>query len=294
MYSNRTFKLLAGVLVATVAAVLLTTQADSQIGGGKNTVALQASSPGTSQSGHINVSGTVVANALKANGLQLGTTANAGDVLTADSSGNATWQSPSTPPAGSARIMHWTSFNTYFEGMGWAFDNDPNLFGGIPPSSWSDGNATANMISLNSNMLRAFLTRRSSFGSNAMVISETYIQNSSTNGRIVVALFRVRNLTSSTIGWPVFMKYTAYSGWGEMASVAVNGNLVFASGNSGVITPTIPIPPMQTSTVIFVAGSSTPVSVSGLFLRTCQLGFQQNLLNLPGGLEYVDDFATMP
>lgn len=64
-------------------------------------VLLQGSTPGNQQTGHANISGTMIAGAMQTGAFQLTTGAGAGKVLTSDSSGNGSWQSL-PPPSGSA------------------------------------------------------------------------------------------------------------------------------------------------------------------------------------------------
>jgi hypothetical protein len=64
-------------------------------------VLLQGSTPGTQQSGHANISGTMIAGAMQTGAFQLTTGAGAGKVLTSDASGKGSWQSV-PPPSGSA------------------------------------------------------------------------------------------------------------------------------------------------------------------------------------------------
>lgn len=64
-------------------------------------VLLQGSTPGTQQTGHANISGTMIAGAIQTGAFQLTTGAGAGKVLTSDGAGNGSWQSL-PPPSGSA------------------------------------------------------------------------------------------------------------------------------------------------------------------------------------------------
>ncbi|HWP31659.1 MAG TPA: hypothetical protein VNK96_08055 [Fimbriimonadales bacterium] len=64
-------------------------------------VLLQSETPGIQQTGHVNISGTLIAGAIKTNAFQMPTGASAGRVLTSDGSGNGTWQAL-PPPSGTA------------------------------------------------------------------------------------------------------------------------------------------------------------------------------------------------
>ncbi|NOG92591.1 MAG: hypothetical protein HND42_05045 [Armatimonadetes bacterium] len=82
-------------------------------------VRLQPSTPGIQQTGHVNVSGTLIAGAVKTNALQMSTGASAGSVLTSDASGNASWQP--LPPGASLWALsgsHIFNSNSGFVGIG--------------------------------------------------------------------------------------------------------------------------------------------------------------------------------
>ncbi|HWP31460.1 MAG TPA: hypothetical protein VNK96_07045 [Fimbriimonadales bacterium] len=64
-------------------------------------VLLQSETPGIQQTGHVNISGTLIAGAIKTNAFQMSTGAGAGRVLTSDASGIGTWQAL-PPPSGAA------------------------------------------------------------------------------------------------------------------------------------------------------------------------------------------------
>ncbi len=64
-------------------------------------VRLQPTTPGIPQTGHVNVTGTLIAGAIKTNAFQMATGASAGRVLTSDASGNGMWQAL-PPPSGAA------------------------------------------------------------------------------------------------------------------------------------------------------------------------------------------------
>jgi hypothetical protein len=92
------------------------------------------------------------------------------------------------------------------------------------------------------------------------------------------------------IPWTPNWYTTCFSGWGEMASLAVNGVSVWTSGNCNPtvqLAQTLSIPANRTSTVVFVASSSGPAGS-----RSLLLAFINNSLDLPAGLEFVDDLDT--
>jgi hypothetical protein len=190
-------------------------------------------------------------------------------------------------------VYRWQVFDTYSQDN-WMAGNNASLFGGVPPSNWTDSNGNASQMSSDKEVLRTLLTNRGYAGKNALVISNVYYYYSSTNGRVVVTLFRIRNTTANPINWTPYFYYTAYAGWGETASIALNGALPWSS--SGVNTPssgqatsvTLSIPANRTSTIIFAVPSGTPNSP----VRATFLAFYNNSLQLPAGLEYVDDLDT--
>jgi hypothetical protein len=195
----------------------------------------------------------------------------------------------------SGSIYRWNVFDTYDNGWNWLDGNGSSLFGGVTPSSWTDGNATAGMISADKEVQRTLFTRKGYGGKNALVYAEVFHQYSSTTGRVVVVLLRIRNTTGSAIIWQPYFKYTAYNAWGEMASVALNGvNQWTSVGGNGTQSANVSlsIPANRTSTVIFVSTSSQTYSISAdiyLYLRQTFLAFYNNSLQLPPGLQYLDD-----
>lgn len=89
---NQRFSVLAGVVVVSCVTMMAASSARSQLGVAKNDVALQATTPGASQSGNSNISGTARAGTLHGANLTVTTGAAAGKVLKSDAFGNATWQ----------------------------------------------------------------------------------------------------------------------------------------------------------------------------------------------------------
>ncbi len=211
-----------------------------------------------------------------------------------------TWR----PFAGRGAMYRWTTWSTYDQSHGtWYAGNNSSLFGGLAPSTWGDSNGRAYQLSSTSDVLRAFFVRRGpDLGSakNANVYSDEYRTWSSTNSRHVAVLFRVRNSTAKNLTWKVYWYRTAYGGWGERASIAVNGANTWDSGGSGYgansgSSHNLTIPANRTSTVIFVAGSSPyHHQTSQSYARSCFLAFYNNSLSLPSGLSFVDDLATKP
>lgn len=198
-------------------------------------------------------------------------------------------------PAGdsfSGAPYRWAVFSTYGQFSGWYAGNSAAMYGGVAPSMWSDGSARAYMMSSDKEVLRTLFSRKGYGGKNALVAADEWYSYSSTNSKHAAALFRIRNTTENTISWRPSVYMTCYGGWGEWASIALNGANVYEDGsNRTAMTPptnvSLPIPPNRTSTAIFVAGSGPPQ-----YTRSLLLAFTNNCLELPAGLEFVDDLDT--
>lgn len=195
------------------------------------------------------------------------------------------------------RVIRYNVFDTYLESCCWFGDNNPDLFGGVFPSDWTDNNALASTMSRDAEVLRTLFNRKLYPGANALVSAERWVDGSSTNGKVTVALLRIRNATASPISWTPHFHFTAYSGWSERASIALNGQNVWNStGNSypnGSAAPTLVIPPSATSTVIFAVPSSPPWTLGSSFYRVTLLAFFNDSLALPAGLSLVDDLDAL-
>jgi hypothetical protein len=198
-------------------------------------------------------------------------------------------QGPQGP--GTLASYRWASFHSYDQAFGWIFNNNSNMTGGVAPSTWTDSNGVAAQMSSDKEILRTLFTQKGYAKGNALIKSDTYTSYSSTDGQVVLALFRVQNTTASPITWTPNFYYTCYGAWGESASVAINGASVWIDGgtsNSGSNAAlALSIPPSRVSTVIFVSTSSLP-SIT----RSTRLAFFNNSLTLPVGLQFVDDLDT--
>ena len=189
----------------------------------------------------------------------------------------------------------WTVFDSYNQSLGWIMDNRSEMFGGLNPQVWGDSSSSQSGITTTDpELLRTLFPNKGYGGKNAMIWADTQQSYSSTNGQVVAALFRVENSTDSDITWSPSYYYSAYSGWGEYASVTVDGQTVATHSSTGSTTTPITIPANTTSTVIFV--STTDHSAGGypVASRTNQLGFFNDSLELPSGLSFVDDLAGIP
>lgn len=91
--------LILGTSVAIVGVgglvLTLSTPVRSQVA--KALVWLQPTTPGTAQTGHLNISGTARIGGVHANTFRLGNSATLGHILTADGAGNGTWQTWTLP-----------------------------------------------------------------------------------------------------------------------------------------------------------------------------------------------------
>jgi hypothetical protein len=199
-------------------------------------------------------------------------------------------------PFESSVPYRWQTFNTYDNATGsWLMGNNAAMSGGVNPSTWTDGNATAQNMSADLGVLSTFFTNKGYAGKNAMIWSEVEATFSSTNGEIGAALFRIQNSTGSAINWTPSFYYSSFGAWNEWAGVAVNGVNVWTSGGSNTLSSqsvTLSIPANSTSTVIFT--SSLGPAFAGLSERAGQLGFFNNSLQLPAGLAFVDDLVESP
>jgi hypothetical protein len=200
-------------------------------------------------------------------------------------------------PAGTQRVIRYNVVDTYLETSGWAAGNNPAMFGGVNPSSWTDGNALASHMSADAETLRTLFTRKVYPGKNALVSSERWVDQSSTNGKVTVALMRIKNSTGNAIDFTPRFYFTAYQGWSERASVALNGQNIWNTGSdyhwNNTAAVTLSIPANRTSTVIFVVPSSPPWSTRRYLFRVTMLAFYNDSLHLPEGLSFVDDLETV-
>jgi Collagen triple helix repeat (20 copies) len=204
----------------------------------------------------------------------------------------------SVAPKHTGAIYRWNQFSSYSNASGWLANNEANLFGGVAPSNWTDNNAVAGSMSSDSEVLRTLFTRKGFGGKNAHIMSEVYTMYSSTNGRVTVALFRIKNSTFSSINWTPYFFYTCYSSWGERASVAMNGVHIWDSGGTNCdvnnnTNVTLAIPANSTSTVIVTSSSSKAMATYNSQFRANMLIFFNDSLSLPAGLSYADDLDSV-
>jgi hypothetical protein len=221
---------------------------------------------GTTYAKDVDIAGT-----LKINGVQFNTFAN----------------KPAT--------FRWNRFRTYDNSAwGWLMANNAAMYGGIAPSNWTNGSWYAWQMSTDKEVLRTLFINKAYAGKNAMVVSEVWPNYSSDDGMIATALFRIKNTTNGDIVWKPYYYFTGYGGWSEYASVTLNGASTWSSGGTGSNNLSLTIPKNRTSTVIFVSAASTTTGHvgAGLYVRSCTLGFYNDSLALPTGLEFIDDLDT--
>jgi len=199
-------------------------------------------------------------------------------------------------PGATQRVIRYNVFDTYLESCCWNADNNAALFGGVNPSTWTDFNGTASQMSPSAEILRTLFNKKLYPGLNALVSAERWHDNSSTNGKVTVALLRIKNSTAAAINWTPYFYYTAFANWSERASIAVNGvNAWSTSGNhnsNSTAAPTLTLPASSTSTVIWAVPSSPFWATTGYYRMTL-LAFYNDSLALPAGLAFVDDLETV-
>lgn len=200
----------------------------------------------------------------------------------------------------SSPLYYYNIFSTHNPSDSWYYSNNVFLTLGVAPSTWTDGRATVSSISSNKDYWRNFFTKRGYGGFSALVWSEEWYQHSSTNGRVVGLLFRIRNITpNTTITWNLSFQFSSNIGYDEVASLGVNGNQLWSSATLAAqqycapqckqVQP-IPIPPNRVSSVMLMVPSGSLQACCNS--RSLFLAFVDDSLRLPTGLQYVDDLFT--
>jgi hypothetical protein len=170
--------------------------------------------------------------------------------------------------------------------------NRPLKSCGVAPSTWTDSSGRIWSISADKNLWRTVLVNTQKIYPTMTVMSESWYESSSTNGKVLIVLFRVKNSTGAAINWSPAFYHTNYGGWGECSSATINGASTWDNcGNcyAGSCTsqPTFSVPANRTSSIMFAITNSPSSS-----MRTQLLTFYGDTLKLPAGLEYVDDLDT--
>jgi len=197
-------------------------------------------------------------------------------------------------------IYHWNFWHQYLNCcVGWYDGNNPRAFGGVHPSQWGDGNANADWIHPEMKYVKRLFSKVG-YGDKdhgATVCAETRMVVHSTDDMRCGVAFRIKNTNGGNTNWRVNWSFTGRTGWGGRASVAVNKRNVWHGGCHGWCNRNDNInieansKRNRISTVIFVAGAAHPYGHYN-HMRTTALAF--NSLNLPNGLEYIDDWGTVP
>ncbi|MFZ4576897.1 MAG: proprotein convertase P-domain-containing protein [Myxococcota bacterium] len=194
-------------------------------------------------------------------------------------------------PKAKYRFAVW---DCYDHGSGWFMNNDGELFGGVAPSTWCDSNPNPSDMSSAKVSLATLFSEKGYAKFNTLVTAQMWRKGNqigSTEAKRAGALFRVKNTTGSGINWPLYWVATSYQGWGERSALMINGNTVWTGSDCYVgctASAGLTIPANRTSTVIFIAGTG-PESCGS---RALMLGFYNDSLNMPNGLELVDDLDT--
>ncbi|MFZ4580620.1 MAG: hypothetical protein ACOYOB_19720, partial [Myxococcota bacterium] len=188
--------------------------------------------------------------------------------------------------------LRWGRFSTHAYGWDWYYSNQATWQLGINPSNWTDSNAVIWSISADKNLWRTVLVNTMKIYPTMTVMSDNWYDPSSTNGKVLIVLFRVKNTTANAINWSPAFYHTNYAGWGERSSATINGAGTWQTSNDcypGQCTsqPTFPVPANRVSSIMFSIMSS-PYGSS----RNQLLTFYGDTLKLPAGLEYVDDLDT--
>jgi len=195
------------------------------------------------------------------------------------------------------RIGKWWSYNPR---VSWFDSNSPDMFGGVNPSRWSDGNARADMMANNWKQLKALFTKKETadkYGAN--MCSEAYGQFTSTTGFTCGVIFRIKNTGTRSVRWAPAVTMTSWHGWSETASISLNGNNLIGNRDCNHMcrfSPSMDIPANSAgnriSTVIFISTGSYEYNHYSRW-RATLLIFRANSLALPNGLEYVDDMDVL-
>jgi hypothetical protein len=173
----------------------------------------------------------------------------------------------------------------------------------VNPSSWGNSGYYAWNMSNQAGQMRTLFNRKLWPGPNAMVYSEAYTTpyawGTSNYSRWVAVLMRIRNTTGSSIslsGSGLCFYFSAYGGWGNYASVSLNGasNWSYTSNTSqGTACVGLNIPARRTSTVVVMSSSYYYTNNNNYGTFNLNLGFYNNSLTLPVGLQLVDDLDQM-
>jgi hypothetical protein len=195
---------------------------------------------------------------------------------------------------GQRPVLRYGVFSTFDQPTGgWNYGNSTGLTLGIAPSTWTDGGAKIWQISADKNLWRLVLSKSMPIYPSMAVLQDHWYDPSSTNGHVLVVLFRIKNSTGAAINWSPAFYHTNCGSWAEHSSLTINGNGNWTHtgdcyGSSNCQSqPTVSVPANRTSSVMMAV-----MSGCGGGSRTQILAFYGNTLTLPNGLSYVDDLDT--
>jgi len=100
-------------------------------------------------------------------------------------------------------VYRWAVFSTYSQVSSWYANNNPAFFGGVNPSTWTDGQGHAAQMSADKEVLRTLFTQKGYGGKNALVYADEWYFFSSTNGKMLMFYWPITIL--SCIPAPVSM-----------------------------------------------------------------------------------------
>ena len=184
-------------------------------------------------------------------------------------------------------------WSTYDYWSGWAMSNQANEhYLGINPSNWGDGNAVIWSFNGAKDSLRAVFNKDGKIYKNITVWNEGWRNYSSTNSKHVGFWVRIKNTTQNDITWTPKFWYTSGTGWSMKSSITVNGNSNWQANDCQASCSTnvdLSIPKNRTSSVVFAIASQYGQSGEFCYLL---LAFKDGSLQLPAGLEWVDDYDT--
>jgi hypothetical protein len=189
--------------------------------------------------------------------------------------------------------LRWGRFSSYDQNWGnWYYGNTATFTLGVAPSTWTDNSGRIWSISADKNLWRTVLVNTQKIYPTMTVMSESWYESSSTNGKVLIVLFRVKNSTGAALNWSPAFYHTNYGGWGECSSATINGastweNCGSCYAGNCMSQPTFAVPASRTSSIMFAITNSPSSS-----MRTQLLTFYGDTLKLPAGLEYVDDLDT--
>ena len=185
--------------------------------------------------------------------------------------------------------FRWGSFSIYDESANtYLFDDTLNsLFGGVPPSTFSNGTIRAS--DLNLNQLDGLLTQEGQGGENTLITQQTFTSQKVEQGHFLVFHFQVRNVSDQEIEWPITMLTSCFGQGNQRSSLAVDGIEAWTTSRNLSCTPTaqqqitLTFPPRNDPyNLVGLISASAPVNNT----RQLLFAFISQSLALPQGLEW--------